>query len=104
MSSRLILLLIVIAAFGALTTVALLDVGYFGIIAPHFRSWGEAQVLADLVIVCVLACVWMVRDAPARGLSAWPFVVMTVVLGSFGPLTYLVVRELRRTRPASQLA
>ena len=103
MSSRLILLLIVIAAFGAFTAVALIDVGYFGIITPHFRSWGEAEVLADLVIVCVLACVWMIRDAPSRGLSPWPFVVMTVVLGSFGPLAYLVVRELRGTRPAAQL-
>ena len=39
---------------------------------------------ADLVILAVLACIWMVKDAPARGLSPWPFVALTVVLGSFG--------------------
>jgi hypothetical protein len=95
MSARLILLLFVIAAFGALTAVALIDVGYFGILEPHFRSWGEGQVLADLVIMGLLACIWIVRDARERGLAAWPFILATVFLGSFGPLAYLVVRELR---------
>lgn len=98
MSARLILLGVVIAAFGALTTLALLDVGYFGILAPHFTSWGEGQVLADLVILGLLACVWIVRDAPGRGLPAWPFVLLTLVAGSFGPLAYLVVGELRSGR------
>ena len=103
MSGRLIALVMVIAAFGALTTLALMDVGYLGIIKPHFRSWGEGQVLADLVILGVLACLWMGRDARAHGLPAWPFILMTVFLGSFGPLTYLVVRHVREgaARPAA---
>lgn len=95
MSGRLILLVAVIAAFGALTTLALVDVGYFGILEPHFQSWGGAQVFADLVIVCLLACIWMVNDARQRGVSAWPFIVITLVAGSFGPLLYLAMRELR---------
>ena len=97
MSGRLVGLLLVIVAFGALTAIALLDVGFWGIIAPHFRSWGAGQVLADLVIVAVLACIWMVRDAPKNGLVAWPFVLLTLGAGSFGPLFYLVARELRGT-------
>jgi hypothetical protein len=91
-----LLLVAVLVAFGALTFLALADVGYWGIIAPHFRSWGGAQVFTDLVILGVLACIWMVKDAPAQGLSPWPFVAVTVVLGSFGPLGYLLLRELRR--------
>ncbi|WP_218079704.1 DUF2834 domain-containing protein [Anthocerotibacter panamensis] len=71
-----------------------MDVGYFGIIEPHFRSWGGGQVLTDLVILAVLACIWMVRDARERGLTAWPFIVITLFAGSFGPLLYLVMREL----------
>jgi hypothetical protein len=102
MSSRSITLLFVVAGFGALTTLALMDVGYFGIIEPHFRSWGEAQVLADLVILAVLACIWMSNDARDRALPAWPFILITVVAGSFGPLLYLLVREL--SAPASQSA
>jgi len=100
MSNRSIMLLLVIAAFGALSVLALQDVGYFGIIAPHFQSWGGAQVFADLTILAVLFCIWMVRDARRRGVAAWPFILMTVFLGSFGPLLYLVTRELRA--PAEQ--
>ncbi len=99
MSIRLIVLLLVIAAFGVLSALALMSVGYFGILAPHFRSWGEGQVLADLVILAVMTCVWMRRDARERGLAAWPFVLVTVFLGSFGPLFYLVAREWRARRP-----
>ncbi|HVH06392.1 MAG TPA: DUF2834 domain-containing protein [Myxococcota bacterium] len=95
MSTRLVLLLAVMAAFAGLSALALADVGYFGIIAPHFSSWGAGQVLADLVIACSLACFWMVADARAHGINPWPFVVATLFLGSFGVLGYLVLREVR---------
>lgn len=101
MSSRLPLLLLVIVPFAVLTALALMDVGYFGILAPHFKSWGEAQVLADLVILAVLSCIWMLNDARQRGLAAWPFIGITLVAGSFGPLLYLVVRELRKSEARS---
>jgi hypothetical protein len=97
MSARLIVLVAVIGGFALLTALALLDVGYFGILKPHFLTWGAGQVFADLVIALTLACIWMVNDARARGMSAWPFIAVTLVAGSFGPLAYLVVRELRST-------
>ena len=95
MSARLLILLLVITLFGALTTLALLDVGYLGILLPQFQSWGAGQVLADLSILATLACIWMVLDARVCGLSAWPFILITLVAGSFGPLLYLIVRELK---------
>src|SRR4249920_1491572 len=102
MSIRLIVLVLVISAFAVLTALALVDVGYLGILEPHFVSWGGAQVFVDLVILAMLACVWMFNDASGRGLSAWPFILITLVAGSFGPLFYLVARELRS--PAAQPA
>jgi hypothetical protein len=103
MSPRLLALLLVIGLFGALTSVALMDVGYLGIFEPHFQSWGAAQVFADLVILALLGCFWMVADGRARGINPWPFVVATLFLGSFGVLFYLVLREVRQgaPRPAS---
>ena len=95
MSGRLVALVGTVLAFGLLTALALMEVGYFGIIEPHFKSWGAAQVLVDLVIACGLACYWMLNDVRERGVSAWPFIALTLVLGSFGPLFYLVTRELR---------
>jgi len=58
-------------------------------------SWGGGQVLADLVILAVLASLWMVADARERGLNAWPFVIITLVVGSFGPLFSLVLRVVK---------
>ena len=101
MSGRLTALAVVILGFGLLTALALMDVGYFGIIAPHFRSLGAAQVFTDLVILAFLACVWMVADARERGLPVWPFIAITLVAGSFGPLFYLVARQLRGRRSGS---
>lgn len=93
MTTRAIGLLAVIIGFGALSAKALADHGYWGIIAPHFQTFGAAQVLTDLVILALLSCVWMVSDARTRGLNPWPFVVLTLAAGSFGPLLYLLRRE-----------
>ena len=103
MSGRFIALVAVILLFGVLTALALMDVGYFGILKPHFQSWGGAQVFTDLVIVGILSCIWMSRDSRQSGINPWPFIAITIVAGSFGPLLYLAARELRATapRPAS---
>ncbi len=103
MSGRLIALVIVMLLFGVLTTFALMDVGYLGILRPHFQSWGGAQVFTDLVIMCILGCIWMGADSRHSGINVWPFIAITLVAGSFGPLLYLAARELRSTaaRPAS---
>jgi hypothetical protein len=49
-------------------------------------------VLVDLTIALSLVTVWMVRDARQRGQSVAPFVVLTLLLGSVGPLLYLIRR------------
>ena len=88
-----VLLIVTIALFGALSAIALWKHGYWGIIAPHFQSFGAGQVLADLVIALTLAMVWMWHDAKATGRPVWPWIVITLALGSFGPLFYLLTRK-----------
>jgi hypothetical protein len=82
-----------LAAFAVLTGLALRDHGVWGIIAPHFRSTGAGQVFADLVIALTLSMVWMWHDARTRGRTAWPWLVLTLLAGSFGPLLYLLTRR-----------
>ena len=94
-SAAMIQALLVAIAFGILTAVALAEVGYFGIFEPHFQSWGPAQVFFDLVIVAVLGCIWMIRDARTRGRTVWPFLLLTLTGGSFGILFYLILREVQ---------
>lgn len=86
---------IVIAAFAVLTGLALADVGYLGIFEPHFRSWGGAQVFADLSILALLSCWWMHEDSRRSGVPAWPFIVLTLAAGSFGILFYLTARAMK---------
>lgn len=96
MTGRALGLVAVLIGFGALTAAALVDVGYWGILAPHFQTLGAGQVLADLVILATLAGAWMLRDARSSGVPPWPYVVLTLAAGSFGPLPYLLHREWRR--------
>lgn len=58
-----------------------------------------AQVVIDLYLLAVLACVWMYRDARSKGRSALsliPYFVLTALFVSIGPLLYIVVEGFRR--------
>lgn len=62
-----------------------------------------AQVVIDLYLLGVLACVWMYRDARSKGRSAMsvvPYFLITAVFVSIGPLLYLVVNGFaKKLRP-----
>jgi len=65
-----------------------------------------AQVVIDLYLLATLAGIWMYRDARKRGLSAVtvvPYLLITAVFVSVGPLLYLVVRGVqdRKKLPAA---
>lgn len=87
------LIVAVLVLFGALSAMALWHHGYWGIVEPHFRSWGAGQVFADLVIALTLVMVWLWRDARRSGRNPWPWLVATLLLGSFSPLVYLLTRR-----------
>ncbi len=87
------LLTLILILFGAFSAVALWQHGYWGIFAPHFKSFGAGQVLADLVIAVTLAMVWMWHNAKATGRNVWPWLVLSLVAGSFGPLLYLLTAQ-----------
>jgi hypothetical protein len=102
-SAQRLCLMVTLIAFSVLTTAALWYHGYWGILEPHFRSFGEAQVLADLVIALSLFMVWMWHDAKATGRNPWPWMVLTLVTGSFGPILYLLgQRQSESAKPESQ--
>lgn len=63
-----------------------------------------AQVVIDLYLLAVMACVWMYRDARAKGKSlgsVLPYLLLTAIFVSVGPLLYLVINGFAPT-PASQ--
>lgn len=91
------LAIIVLIPFTLLTVYAVAQVGYIGIFDYHRHSPAGWQVFADLVIALLLVLSWLVPEARRAGRNPWPWVVLTLFLGSFGPLLYLVIAD----RPSS---
>lgn len=85
-----LLLILALIALGAITAVALWQDGLAGIFAAIAHSYGAMQIFADLVIALTLVMVWMWRDAKNTGRNIWPWIVITLVAGSFGPLLYFI--------------
>ncbi len=98
MNQRLALLLGVFLVFAAYTLYVWLtaDVGLIAFLKTlPFNAW-STQILVDLSLACALMCVWMFVDTRARGKAprtVIPFILLTVFLGTLGPLLYLIVRE-----------
>jgi drug/metabolite transporter (DMT)-like permease len=87
------LITVALIVFGTLTVIALWQHGYWGIILRNFENTASMQVFADLVIALALILVWMWRDAKASGRNIWPWIAVTLVAGSFGPLCYLLTKR-----------
>lgn len=87
--SRKMLAIVLLIPFTALSIYAVYKVGYIGIFDYQMHSPAGWQVITDLVIACILLLAWMIPDAKDKGRNPWPFVGITLFLGSFGPLLYL---------------
>ena len=83
---------ILLADFVALTAYAVWQYGYIAFFELATMNAVTVQVSIDLVIALAMVSLWMVRDARARGTSAVPYLVLTLFLGSIGPLVYLFRR------------
>jgi hypothetical protein len=98
MNARQIGLSFVLADFTALTAYAVHQHGVVGLFEALTANLATTTAFVDLVIALSLVMVWMWRDARDRGVSALPYVVLTLVAGSVGPLVYLIRREGRAQR------
>lgn len=90
MSPKKLFALALLIPFSVLSFYAVMQVGYRGIIDYQLHSPAGWQVITDLVIAIVLLMMWMVRDARETGRNAVPYLVISLLLGSFGPLLYLL--------------
>ena len=106
MNAKQIGLSVVLADFLALTAYVVYQYGYVGFFELVIANLASTLALVDLVIALSLVIVWMVRDARARGVSPVPYVLLTLTLGSAGPLVYLIrhVVSDRRVQTVAGLA
>lgn len=84
------LAIIILIPFSLLTLYAIAEVGYIGIFDYHRHSPAGWQVFVDLVIALLLVLTWLIPEAKKAGRNPWPWVVITLFMGSIGPLLYLV--------------
>jgi hypothetical protein len=92
MNGKKILLAVVLADFVALSAWGIAQVGYVGLFTTAFASPTGIVISTDLLISLGLVMTWMLRDARAHGISPAPYLVLTLLLGSVGPLLYLLRR------------
>jgi hypothetical protein len=92
------ILTIVLIAFGIQGVYVMSQVGYWGIWINNLNHPAGQQMLADLVIALSMVMVWMWRDAKATGRNVWPWIIVTLAAGSFGPLIYLLTSQ-RKAAP-----
>ena len=91
----------VLIAFVAQEAYAIYLYGYLGFFRLMFANFATITAMVDLVIALTLVIVWMGDDAEQRKVSALPYLVITLALGSVGPLLYLIRRFSDRTERAA---
>jgi len=89
-------LLLVLIAFGAYSGYAVLQLGYVGLWQMLLSNLAGWQVVLDLLIASVLLLGYLWRDAQQTGRRFWPYALLTLVAGSFGPLLYLLLAPKRQ--------
>jgi len=95
------LLLVVTTLFSLFTAWVIWQTGLSGFFAQLFSSPAGWQIFADICIALFLVLSWMRRDARDRARLFWPWALLTVALGSIGPLLYLLTRPPRPGTGAS---
>ncbi len=81
---------IVLADFVALNAYVVYHYGYLGFVQAALSNLAGIAVMVDLAIAVSLIAVWMWTDARRRGLNPAPYLVLSLFLGSVGPLAYLL--------------
>ena len=93
MNAKQLGILVLLVDFLGLEAYAVWRYGYVGVFELLFANAATAVAFTDLCIALGLVMLWMWQDARGRGTSILPYVVLTLGLGSVGPLLYLFVRE-----------
>lgn len=81
-----------LVGFVGLNVWAMVRGGWSGFLT-YLSTLGPYGVLAsvDLVIALFIGAWWIWRDARSRGVSPWPYVLLTAFTGSVGLLAYLAL-------------
>ncbi len=83
---------VILIAFSVFTLYAVYQHGYVGLFEQALANAATVQVFLDLTIALSLVILWMWQDAQKQDIAPLPYILLTLTLGSIGPLLYLVRR------------
>lgn len=87
------LVMVLLVALTIVTFLAVRDFGYVGIVQYGLFNFATMQIFLDLVITLVLFLFIIHQDTKERNTSFWPWLVITLIFGTYGPLLYLLFRK-----------
>ncbi len=88
------LLLVITIAFVVLTAFSIIDFGVLGIFAEATQNTATLQIFVDLILCALFIIVWLRHDTRRTGRSFPLWAIITLAIGAFGPLLYLLTRKL----------
>jgi len=91
---------LVLLAFADLNFYVVSQYGYSGFLELATANAATIAVLVDLTIALSFISVWMWRDARRRGITVVPYLAVTALLGSIGPLLYVLINGRKAELPA----
>jgi hypothetical protein len=96
------LLIAVTALFSAFSAWVVANVGFVGFYRQLLATPVGWQIFIDICIALVLVLCWLRADAARTGRRFWAYLMLTLSLGSIGPLLYLLLapRQARRATAA----
>jgi Terpene cyclase DEP1 len=92
MSAKQLGLEAVLLGFSGLTGYTVYYYGYIGFFEQMATNAITITAFVDLTIALGLVTLWMWQDARKQRISPLPYVILTLTLGSIGPLLYLIRR------------
>ena len=101
MNGKQVGLSVVLVGFTGLNAYCVYEYGYVGFFQLVLATAATVAALVDLTIALSLVTLWMWQDSRERGIGFVPYMILTLTLGSIGPLCYLIRRE--STAPARAL-
>ena len=78
--------------------------GSAGFLRAVFANFAGFATFFDLSVALVLILIWIGDDARERNASVIPYLILTIALGSVGPLIYLIRRLGDQTEASSSIA
>ncbi len=87
------LLLVITIAFAVLTAFSIIDFGVLAIFTEATQNTATLQIFVDLILCALFIIVWLRHDTRRTGRSFPLWAIITLAIGAFGPLLYLLTRK-----------